>query len=75
MNALELLCETFGNDIRQILTFMQIWSNKSDSLLYSEAKNGLVGAKKDESGMITNFDAAARLLNRSEVRAFISAQK
>lgn len=67
-NALELLCETFGNDLRQILNFMQMWSKKSDSLLYSETKLGLVGTKKDESVMITNFDAASKLLNRSEVK-------
>ena len=67
MKAFDLLAETYGNDIRQILTFMQVWSKTSKSLNYSETQLGLVGSKKDETVMITNFDAATKLLNRSEV--------
>ena len=47
-----------------------MWSTRSDSLLYSEAKLGLVGTRKDETVMITNFDAASRLLNKAEVTEF-----
>lgn len=66
--ALELVCETFGNDIRQILNFLQMWKSRSNILKYDDAQKGLVGGKKDESVMITGLDAAAKLLNRMEVK-------
>lgn len=59
-NALENLCESFGNDIRQCLGFLQIYSLTHKKIKFSDISNKKLG--KDETVMLTNFDAAARLL-------------
>jgi replication factor C subunit 1 len=62
LNSLEYLCESFGNDIRQILNFLQMYSKRADTLTYMDAKNTLNKSKKDETVMMNNFDAAKKLM-------------
>ena len=56
------LIESSGNDIRQVLNILQLWTqqNATDS---SAAKSFMTASKKDEKVMINNFEAAYRLLN------------
>jgi len=63
LNSLEYLCENFGNDIRQILNFLQMYSKRGTSLTYMDAKNSLAKVKKDETVMMNNFDAAKKLMS------------
>ena len=64
MNALEYLCEICGNDIRQIINFVELWSRQNKSIKYKDLIGGnkkLQG--KDEAVMLKNFDAAKELLS------------
>ena len=63
-NALEYLCEICGNDIRQLINYIELWSRTHKSIKYKD----LVGSGekiegKDEVVMLSNFDAAKELLN------------
>jgi len=62
MNSLEYLCENFGNDIRQILNLIQMYSRESKTLTYMNAKSTIGKTKKDETVMLNNFEAARRLM-------------
>ena len=64
LNALEYLCEICGNDIRQIINFIELWTRKNKSIKFKDLTGGnqkLQG--KDEVVMLKNFDAARELLN------------
>lgn len=39
VNTLELLCESLGNDIRQILNILQMWRRTSSTMDFMEMKN------------------------------------
>ena len=63
-NALEYLCEICGNDIRQIMNFIELWTRTHKRIKF----NDLTGSSqkiegKDEVVMLKNFDAAKELLN------------
>ena len=68
MNSLEYMCETFGNDIRQMLNLLQMYARKYNTLTYADAKGAMGKTKKDETVMMNNFDAARRLMT---VRALL----
>ena len=72
MNSLEYLCESFGNDIRQILNFLELYSKKSKIFQYQDAKMTIGGAKKDQAVMISNFGAASKFLCRADVKSYKS---
>lgn len=38
-NAMEYLVESVGNDIRQVLNVLQMWSRKSKSMSFAELKS------------------------------------
>ena len=63
MNALEYLCEICGNDIRQIINYLEIWSKTHKSLKFSDISGDKEVQGKDEVVMLKNFDAAKELLN------------
>ena len=67
-NTLELICENLGNDLRQILGYLEMKSRMKggQSLQYKETKERIKDNKKDEAVMINNFEAATKLLNRNE---------
>lgn len=55
----ERLVESSGNDIRQVINILQMWSQQAAM----GNSHFLSSVAKDESVMINNFDAAHRLLN------------
>ena len=64
LNALEYLSEICGNDIRQIINFVELWTRQNKSIKFKDLTGGnqkLQG--KDEVVMLKNFDAAKELLN------------
>jgi len=65
-NSLEFLIGIMGNDIRQVINFLQIWSKKSNTFVYSTLKPKAKTFQKDEAVMISNFDAGTKLMRRSE---------
>lgn len=64
-NAIENLCESVGNDIRQCLNFLQFWSRKFSELKFFDMKNHFGKFNKDSAVMINHFDGVTRLLTRA----------
>lgn len=57
-NAVEAIVESCGNDIRQVLNCLQMWSSKvGDSLSYKTLKDREHSIKKDEILRVSMFDA------------------
>jgi len=57
------LIESSGNDIRQVINILQMWSQQA-----AAGNSSFIGSVcKDEKVMINNFDAAHRLLNDGAV--------
>jgi replication factor C subunit 1 len=65
-NSIDFLIGIMGNDIRQCLNFLQIWSKKSKTFVYASLKPQEKSIRKDEAVMISNFDAGTRLMRRGE---------
>jgi len=63
LDALEYLCESFGNDIRQTVNYLQLHAKRSNTLTFSEAKESLAKVSKDRTVMMNNFEAAKLLLS------------
>ena len=55
--TIDQVVESSGNDIRQIINILQMWNN------HQMDSGFLKKISKDESVMISNFDAAVRLLD------------
>lgn len=66
--ALEQVVESCGNDIRQTLTVLEMWSRTSPTMNVMQANKGLKHVTKDPISMIGNFDAGAKLLNQREMK-------
>jgi replication factor C subunit 1 len=60
------LIESSGNDIRQVINIMQMWSQKSRMGAH-QGTDFSATVCKDDKVMINNFDAAHRLLNHGAV--------
>ena len=65
MNALEFLCESVGNDIRQCINFVEMWAKNHNSIKFNEIQQKYGSFNKDSVCMISNFDASQKLLNSS----------
>lgn len=63
MNALEMLCESVGGDIRQVLNVMQMWRTESNSMRFMEVKDSLVRIEKDKILRQSPFDACQLILS------------
>lgn len=61
------LIESSGNDIRQVINILQMWTQQAASASGTDAKKFLTATAKDEKVMINNFEAAYRLLNNGQV--------
>ena len=72
INSLEYLCENFGNDIRQLINFLQMHAKRSNTLSYNDTKGSFYKVKKDQTVMMNNFDAAKLLMNVNILRFFCS---
>jgi replication factor C subunit 1 len=67
-NAVEFFVETTGNDIRQVLTAFDMWSRNYGEMTYMQAKNRFKTVQKDTTCMVSNFEAASRLFNSTEMK-------
>ncbi|CAB1111626.1 unnamed protein product [Ectocarpus sp. CCAP 1310/34] len=61
-NAAEMLVEANGNDIRQVLHALQMWSRKSSKMTYMNLKGGISAIEKDKNQRMGPFDAARSIL-------------
>lgn len=62
-NAAELLVEQSGNDIRQALNALQMWSCGNNLLGYSDMKSNLSRIEKDKVLRQSPFDACMQILS------------
>lgn len=60
---MERVVEAAGQDIRQVINVLQMWKNSQ----MSSCRDFLSRVAKDESVMLSNFDAAHRLLDHGKV--------
>ena len=74
-NAVEQIVESSGNDIRQILTTLDMWARTSSTMTYMRAKQSLKTMTKDSVAMLSNFDAATKLFNRREMSRLSHKEK
>eukprot|EP00923_Selenidium_pygospionis_P023534 GHVN01040999.1.p1 GENE.GHVN01040999.1~~GHVN01040999.1.p1 ORF type:complete len:934 (+),score=189.95 GHVN01040999.1:29-2830(+) len=66
-NAIELLCENVGNDIRLIINTIQLMmSSGADRITYDTMRAELNGGSKDSQVMLNPFDVTKKLLSSSE---------
>ena len=64
-NAAELLAESCGNDIRQVLNCLQMWqrNQSATSVKYMDMKQRLTQVEKDSVLRLTAFDGARMILD------------
>ena len=67
-NAVEHIVEMSGNDIRQILTTLEMWARSSNTLTYTQVKQSAKGTSKDPVTMLTAWNAGSKLLSSFELR-------
>ncbi|CUV07608.1 unnamed protein product [Cryptosporidium hominis] len=65
-NAIELLCESVGNDLRQILNELQLLSLSNINVRFSDVKTEISGHLKDVQVTLDVFSATKKLLTTSE---------
>ncbi|KAK9170741.1 Replication factor RFC1 C terminal domain protein [Cryptosporidium meleagridis] len=65
-NAIELLCESVGNDLRQILNELQLLSLSNINVRFSDIKAEISGHLKDVQVTLDVFSATKKLLTTSE---------
>ncbi|KAH8584640.1 DNA replication repC1 [Cryptosporidium sp. chipmunk genotype I] len=65
-NAIELLCESVGNDLRQILNELQLLSLSNLNVRFSDIKTEISGHLKDVQVTLDVFSATKKLLTTSE---------
>lgn len=70
MNALEFLCESVGNDIRQCLNFVEMWAKTHNKIKFSEIQQRYNTLNKDALCMISNFEAGSKLLNSTNAKKY-----
>lgn len=66
-NAVEMLIESVGNDIRQVLNTLQMWGKTTTRMSLNDMENRLTSIQKDKILRVGPFDAAKQML--SEVRS------
>jgi len=62
-NAADLLVESVGNDIRQVLNCLQMWRRNSSSVSYMEMKQRIWQVEKDSILRMTAFDGVKNILD------------
>ncbi len=63
-NAVSQLIESVGNDIRQCLNFLDMWSRKSKTMKSFDIMNKYKTYSKDSGLMLSNFDVCQKMLKR-----------
>eukprot|EP00826_Nyctotherus_ovalis_P023358 TRINITY_DN1794_c0_g1_i4.p1 TRINITY_DN1794_c0_g1~~TRINITY_DN1794_c0_g1_i4.p1 ORF type:complete len:769 (-),score=253.97 TRINITY_DN1794_c0_g1_i4:133-2439(-) len=67
-NALEILIESAGNDIRQLINMLQLHTSTQKSTTFMQMKEHLNNVAKDKSIMVSPFEAVTKLLSQRESR-------
>lgn len=62
-NAAELLSESVGNDVRQVLNCLQMWSQRTTKVGYMDVKNRMKQVEKDSILRMTPFDGVRTILD------------
>jgi replication factor C subunit 1 len=73
--ALDHIIDSSGNDVRQVLTMVEMWARSHSGLSLLDAKVGMKSSCKDQAVMITSFDASSKLLNTQEIHALRHRQR
>ena len=63
-NAIALIVEQCGNDIRQVMNAMQMWARRSGDMRYMAVKGQMATLQKDEALRLSPFDGVNRLCDR-----------
>lgn len=73
--ALENLCESTGNDIRQCLNFLDMRSRMHKNINTNEFKSNYHKFCKDEDLMLNPFDSCKRMLTKADFRKLRHREK
>ncbi|KAF0719478.1 Aste57867_1014 [Aphanomyces stellatus] len=60
-NALEEAAERFGNDIRQLLNWMQMWKRSKNTMTYDDVVKSFYQSEKDEVLRLNPFSATQQI--------------
>jgi replication factor C subunit 1 len=74
-NALEILIESAGNDIRQLINMLQLYTSTQKSTSFLQMKEHLNAISKDKTTMMNPFEAVTKLLNSRESHDLSIAKK
>ncbi|KAH8738550.1 replication factor C subunit 1 [Cryptosporidium ryanae] len=74
-NAIELLCESVGNDLRQILNELQLLSLTNNNVRFTDMKKEVSNSIKDVQVTLDIFSATKKLLNSAESSNLTLTQK
>lgn len=76
-NAVEAIIESCGNDIRQVVNCLQMWSSKQGNLTYKNLKEREHSINKDEILRVSLFDATRIIVEgrKGLVNADFSAER
>ena len=64
-NALSMIIEQTGNDVRQVLNMMQMWRQKSNHMSFEEVKRRNKEMNKDSVLRINAFDGCRFIFNEA----------
>jgi replication factor C subunit 1 len=74
-NAIDHLIEVSGSDIRQVITALEMWAKYSSEMSYMQAKQSTMSTGKDAHIMINSFEAASKLLRKSDQKSLTQKEK
>lgn len=60
-NALVEVTECFGNDIRQVLNFLQMWNRRNSTMTYDDVRKQFYQMKKDDVLRLNPFNALQQI--------------
>eukprot|EP00616_Rhizochromulina_sp_CCMP1243_P009043 CAMPEP_0118991158 /NCGR_PEP_ID=MMETSP1173-20130426/51167_1 /TAXON_ID=1034831 /ORGANISM="Rhizochromulina marina cf, Strain CCMP1243" /LENGTH=421 /DNA_ID=CAMNT_0006942269 /DNA_START=28 /DNA_END=1293 /DNA_ORIENTATION=+ len=69
-NAADLLVESVGNDIRQVLNCLQMWRRNSSTVSYMDMKSRIWQVEKDSILRMTAFDGVRSILDPKDQTLF-----
>jgi len=67
-NALEILIESAGNDIRQLINMLQLHTSTQKSTTFLQMKDHLNSVSKDKVTMMNPFEVVTKLLSSQDSR-------
>lgn len=64
-----------GNDMRQVLTYFEAISHRTNIVTFEDVRNSSLNTSKDMTVMMSAFDACTKLLNRREMNVLTPKQR